>query len=102
MEKKEAARRHTLEHRARVRRLRKTLELSRSQSMAKTYEEVVAQDKKIEERIAREGLTEEEKRDAEYVAAAERDMKAFLQDLPSVGALPADFALGSPSATSSS
>ena len=51
--------------------------------------------------IARKNLTEEKKQDIKYVAATERDMKAFLQDLPSVGALPADFALGSSSVTSS-
>ena len=35
------------------------------------------------------------------VAAAERDMESFFQGLPSVGALPANFVLGSSSVTSS-
>ena len=91
-----------LEYRARVWRLRKTLELSRSRLIAKTYKEIAVQDKKIEKQIARKSLTEKKKQNTKYVAAIERDMEAFLQDLPSVDALPANFALGSSSVTSSS
>ena len=58
------------------------------------------QDKKIKKLIACEGLTEKEKQDAKYIAVIEWNMEAFLQDLPSVGVLLADFALGSSSVTS--
>ena len=60
---------------------------------------MLVQNKEIEERIAREGLSPNEQADINTMAAAERDMKLFFQGLPSVGALPADFALGSYSVT---
>ena len=49
LEKKEAVRWYMLEHWAYIQRLCKTLELNCFRSIAKTYEEIVAQDKKIEE-----------------------------------------------------
>ena len=73
------------------------MELNRSRLLAKTYVELEKQDKKIEERIAREGLTEEEKQDAADVASAEKDIEAFFQGCPSVGVFFTDFVLSSSS-----
>ena len=86
-----------LEHRARVQRLRRTIELNRSRLLAKTIDELEKQDREIEKRIAREGLTEKKKQDAADVASTEKDMEAFLQSFPSVGVFFTDFVLGSSS-----
>ena len=48
LEKKEAARQRILKYQAYIRRLRKTLELSHSHLIAKTYEEITEQNKEIE------------------------------------------------------
>ena len=63
--------------------------------MAKIYKEIIKQDKKIKKWIARNSLTEKKQQNIKYMATAEWDIKIFLQDLPSVGVLPADFTLGS-------
>ena len=58
------------------------------------------QDKKIEEHITRKDFFSNEQVDVNTVAAAKYDIKLFFQGLPSVGALPADFVLGSSSVIS--
>ena len=45
-----------LEHRARIRRLKQTQELLKKRLIAKTEEELLVQDKEIEERIAGPGF----------------------------------------------
>ena len=60
----------------------------------------MVQNKKIEEHITREGLSPNKQTDMNTMAAIKHDIKSFFQGLPSMGALPANFALGSSSATS--
>ena len=93
----ERAHQKALEHRARVQRLRRTIELNRSRLLAKTIDELEKQDREIEERIAREGLTKKKKQNTADVVSAEKDMEAFLQGFSSVGVFLADFVLGSSS-----
>ena len=76
--KEDRAYQKALEHRARLKRLRKTLELSRSRAKAKTIEDFDKQTVEIEKRIAEVGYTESEEEDARVVEQAERDMDAFL------------------------
>ena len=68
--------------------------------IAKTEEELLVQDKKIKEYIARKGFSSNEQIDINAVAVIKYDIKLFFQGLPSVGVLPVDFALGSSSITS--
>ena len=56
---------------------------------------MLVQNKKIKKCIARENLFSNEQVDMDTMAAMECNMESFFQGLPSVDALPADFALGS-------
>ena len=89
-----------LKHRAYIHYLKQMQKFLKKRLIIKTEEELLIQDKKIKKRITRENLSPNEQADIDTMAATERDIKLFFQGFSSVGALPADFALGFYSITS--
>ena len=77
-EKESSAFQRYLEARAKHERTKKLAELNRQRNHAKFVEEFDKQTERIEVRIREEGLSEQERLDADEVARFDREMEALL------------------------